>query len=78
MTQVTTITAESREDFGKNCSRRLRRSGRVPAVVYGGGGPAIPIVVDPKALLPIVQSEAGHTTILNLEIHGRAPARVML
>ena len=78
MAQVTTITAEPREDFGKNCSRRLRRSGRVPAVVYGGGGPAIPIVVDPKAVLPIVQSEAGHTAILNLEIHGRTPARVML
>ena len=78
MAQVTTITAQPREDFGKNCSRRLRRSGRVPAVVYGGGGPAIPIVVDPKAVLPIVQSEAGHTAILNLEIHGRTPARVML
>jgi large subunit ribosomal protein L25 len=78
MTQVTAITAESREDFGKNCSRRLRRSGRVPAVVYGGGGPAIPITVDPKGLLSIVQSEAGHTAILNLEIQGRAPARVML
>jgi large subunit ribosomal protein L25 len=78
MLQVPTITAEPREDFGKNCSRRLRRSGRVPAVVYGGGGPAIPIAVDPKGLLSIVHSEAGHTAILNLEIHGRAPARVML
>ncbi len=78
MTQVTTIEAEPREDFGKSCSRRLRRSGRVPAVVYGGGGPAIPIAVDPKELLPIVHSEAGHTAVLNLEIRGRAPARVML
>lgn len=78
MTQVRTIEAELREDFGKSCSRRLRRSGRVPAVVYGGGGPTIPIAVDPKRLLPIVNSEAGHTAILNLEIRGRAPARVML
>jgi large subunit ribosomal protein L25 len=78
MAQVPTISADPREDFGKNCSRRVRRAGRVPAVVYGGGGPAIPIVVDPKGLLPIVHSEAGHTAILNLEIRGRAPARVML
>jgi large subunit ribosomal protein L25 len=78
MAQVPTISADPREEFGKNCSRRVRRSGRVPAVVYGGGGPAIPIVVDPKGLLPIVHSEAGHTAILNLEIRGRAPARVML
>jgi len=78
MTQVTTIAAEPREDFGKNCSRRLRRSGRIPAVVYGGGGPAIPITVNPRGLSPIVHSEAGHTVILNLEVRGRAPARVML
>jgi len=78
MAQITNITAEPREDFGKNYCRRLRRSGRVPAVVYGGGGSAIPIVVDPKGLLSIVGSEAGHTAILNLEIQGRAPARVML
>jgi len=77
MTQVPTIAAEPREDFGKNCSRRLRRSGRIPAVVYGGG-PAIPISVDPRRLSPIVHSEAGHTVILNLEVRGRAPARVML
>ena len=77
MTHVTTIAAEPREDFGKNSSRRLRRSGRIPAVVYGGG-PVIPIAVDPKTLSPIVHSEAGHTVILNLEIRGRAPARVML
>jgi large subunit ribosomal protein L25 len=77
MDEVPTIMAEPREDFGKNCSRRLRRSGRIPAVVYGGG-PAIPITVDPKRLSPIVHSEAGHTVILNLEIRGRAPARVML
>ncbi len=76
--QVPTIAAEPREDFGKNCSRRLRRSGHIPAVVYGGGGPAIPITVDPRRLSPIVHSEAGHTVILNLEVRGRAPARVML
>lgn len=77
MIQVT-IEAEPREEFGKNYSRRLRRSGRVPAVVYGAGGPAIPIAVDPKKLLPVVHSEAGHTAILSLEIRGKAPARVML
>lgn len=34
MTQVS-IPAESRTDFGKGASRRLRRSGRIPAVIYG-------------------------------------------
>jgi len=36
MTQVS-ITAEARSDFGKGASRRLRRAGRIPAVIYGHG-----------------------------------------
>ncbi len=78
MAEVLTIEAEPREDFGKNPARRLRRAGRIPAVVYGGGGPSIPIAVDPHQLSSIIHSEAGHTAILTLEIRGRAPARVML
>jgi large subunit ribosomal protein L25 len=75
---MNTIQAEPREDFGKNASRRLRYSGRIPAVVYGGGGQAIPITVDPKAITQVLYSEAGHNTVLTLEIKGRAPARVLL
>ncbi len=37
------ITAESRSDFGKGASRRLRRAGRIPAVIYGGGAELIHI-----------------------------------
>jgi len=75
---MNTIQAEPREDFGKNASRRLRHAGRIPAVVYGGGGQAIPVVVDPKAISQVLYSEAGHNAVLTLEIKGRAPARVLL
>lgn len=78
MTQILTIEAYPREDFGKNAARRLRRAGQIPAVVYSGGGASIPIVVDPRKLSTVIHSEAGHTAIFNLEIHGKAPARVML
>ncbi|MBU6244647.1 MAG: 50S ribosomal protein L25 [Actinomycetales bacterium] len=40
MTQVS-MTAESRSDFGKGASRRLRRAGRIPAVIYGEGSELI-------------------------------------
>lgn len=76
--QVLSVQAEPREEFGKNLSRRLRRSGRIPGVVYGAGGPSIPLAVDPKAILKILHSEAGHNAIFTLEIEGKAPARVML
>jgi large subunit ribosomal protein L25 len=75
---MNTIQAEPREDFGKNASRRLRHGGRIPAVVYGGGGQAIPVTLDPKAITQVLYSEAGHNTVLTLEITGRAPARVLL
>jgi large subunit ribosomal protein L25 len=78
MTQVLNVEAETREDFGKNAARRLRHAGRIPAVVYGGGGPAIPIVVDPRKITEILHSESGHNAIFTLDIRGKAPARVML
>ena len=78
MTQVQAVEVEPRQDFGKNAARRLRRAGRIPAVVYGGGGPAIPVAVDPKEILQILHSESGHNAIFTLEIRGKAPARVMI
>jgi large subunit ribosomal protein L25 len=78
MTQVINVEAEPREDFGKNAARRTRRAGQVPAVVYGGGGPAIPVSVDPKKITAILHSESGHNAIFTLDIRGKAPARVML
>ena len=46
-----TVSAESRSDFGKNASRRLRSKGMVPAIVYGGTAENLSVAVDPKALL---------------------------
>lgn len=78
MSQAFTVEAEPREDFGKNVSRRFRRAGRVPGVVYGGGGPSIPVTVDPRRIMDVLHSESGHNAIFTLEIKGKAPARVML
>jgi large subunit ribosomal protein L25 len=78
MPEVWSVEADPREDFGKNASRRLRHAGRIPGVVYGGGGPAIPVAVDPKRISAILHSESGHNAIFSLEIKGKAPARVML
>jgi large subunit ribosomal protein L25 len=78
MTQAVTVEAEPREEFGKNVARRLRRTGRIPAVVYGGGGPAIPVTVPPDKIQEILQSESGHNAIFTLEVRSKAPARVMI
>src|SRR5262249_6939951 len=78
MSQTLKVEAEPREDFGKNSSRRTRRAGRIPGVVYGAGGPVIPISVDPVGIREILHSEAGHNSVFSLEIRGKAPARAMI
>ncbi len=78
MIQELTVEAEPREDFGKNASRRLRRLGRLPGIVYGGGGPSVPVTVDPRTIEAILHSESGHNAIFTLEVKGKAPTRAMI
>ncbi len=78
MSEVLNVQAELREQFGKNHARRMRRTGRIPAVLYGDHGPSIPIAVDPKKIQQILHSESGQNAIFTLEIGGKAPARVMI
>jgi large subunit ribosomal protein L25 len=65
------IKAEVRTDFGKNFNRRLRASGMIPAVVYGKGVDATPLVLDPKEVLAILQSDTGRNTIFKLSLAGK-------
>jgi len=66
-----TLKAEKRDGRGKNEARRLRASGRIPAVLYGSEkGKATEIAVDPKNLLRILHSEAGVNTLIGLQLDG--------
>ncbi len=73
-----TVSAESRNDFGKNASRRLRAKGMVPAIVYGGKGENVSVAVDPKSLLRVLRSEAGRNSILKLDIVGHGATNAIL
>jgi len=65
------LEAVRRDTFGRNNAGRLRRQGRIPAVVYGGvGGKAESVSVDPKDLLRILHSEAGENTIITFKLDG--------
>lgn len=76
------LQAEKRETRGKNEAGRLRRAGRVPAVLYGSDGNVarepMAIAVDPKAVLRILHSESGANTIIGLSIAGGDTTRVMI
>jgi large subunit ribosomal protein L25 len=67
----TTLQAEKRAGRGKNEARRLRASGRIPAVLYGAEkGKAVEVSVDPKVLSRLLHSESGVNTLIGLELDG--------
>jgi len=74
-----TLTAEARTGRGKNEARRLRRSGKLPAVVYGGeDSVGIPVSVDPKVLLEIFHSESGVNTLIDLSVDDGNASQVLV
>ncbi len=64
------IDANKRELQGKGASRRLRTIGKVPGVVYGGGGTAQSIELDHNNLFHKLRQEAFHASVLSLNIEG--------
>jgi len=68
--QVEVVEAQPRPDSsrGKNEARRLRVSGRVPAVVYGAKKDTLAVSLDPKVISRILSSESGHNTIFDLQV----------
>lgn len=69
MDQVT-LHAEVRTDKGSRATRRLRRSGRVPAVVYGHELAPVAVFVDTKDLFAALHTEAGFNALISVDIEG--------
>jgi large subunit ribosomal protein L25 len=66
-----------REGKGKQAAKRLRREGRVPAILYGGKTPQS-ISVDPKAVLKMIHGHEGSTQLLDLMENGGTPTRMAI
>ena len=71
MAAIKQLAAVARSGTGKGAARSVRREGRVPAVIYGGGVKPEPISVDYKDVNKFIY--AGHflTSIFELELDGR-------
>jgi large subunit ribosomal protein L25 len=65
------VEAAPRAERGKNEARRLRASGRVPAVLYGGKGDAITLSVNTKQVNAILRSQSGHNTLFQVDLNGK-------
>jgi len=69
--QKVVVEAAPRAQRGKNEARRLRLTGRVPAVLYGGKGSAITLSVNAKQVNAILRSESGHNTLFQVDLGGK-------
>jgi large subunit ribosomal protein L25 len=66
----TKLTAERREGAGKGVARKLRASGRVPAVFYGHGTEPVSLSVDARELLHLLHVNSGTNLLVDLLIDG--------
>jgi large subunit ribosomal protein L25 len=64
------IDVHRRESSGKNANRRLRTSGWVPAVVYGGGKEPVPIQINRREFLDLWRHGSGENTVFLLKLAG--------
>jgi len=71
------LVAEFRDDQGKGASRRLRRTGKVPAILYGGHQDARALVLDHARLILMLDNERFYSTILSLKVGDQKQAAVL-
>ena len=72
MSDQLTLAAETREQVGKGASRSLRRSGRVPAVIYGNKQDPLAIHVEEKALMRLLMTGHFMNSVVMVEAGGGA------
>jgi large subunit ribosomal protein L25 len=71
------FTAFPRNTEGRGASRRMRRGGKAPGIVYGGKTAPQPIELDHNALIHALRNEAFHSSILTMKVDG-ASTQVLL
>ena len=71
---ATTLTVTPRDAEGSRANRRLRRSGRIPGVIYGGGEDAMPISVDARELRHALHASGA---VVELSLDGKTTNAVL-
>src|SRR5262245_52802338 len=71
------LTIEARESTGKGPARRLRRAGRVPAILYGGSAP-VNVSIDPRDVYRLIHGHEGGTQLLQVTFGTSADKRMAI
>jgi len=68
MSNANTLNAEIRKDTGKGASRRLRHSGKIPAIIYGSGKETVALTLQHSELFHALENESFYSSIITLKI----------
>lgn len=71
------IKATPRQEQGSSASRRLRKAGKLPGIIYGGEGEAMPITMDHNELFHMLKKEAFHSSLLTVDVDGKKETVVL-
>ncbi len=77
MSQDFDLIADFRQDQGKGASRRLRREGKIPAIIYGGGRPPRALSFDHNKVLHQMESESFYSSVLNVKVGDKSQAAIV-
>lgn len=70
MAEITALSAEPRAQAGKGPARAIRRSGRVPGIIYGGGGGSVLISLEPRELGRALAKRGFFATLVDVTVDG--------
>ncbi|MEO0076545.1 MAG: 50S ribosomal protein L25 [candidate division WOR-3 bacterium] len=72
------LNVEQRDKAGKSISKKLRKNGMIPAVVYGHGDEAIKLAVNEKEFNKLLEKIKGHSPIIDLQINDRPAIKAII
>src|SRR5262245_63087341 len=71
------LSIQTRDGIGKGAAKRLRRAGRVPAILYGGASP-VNIAVAPRDILRLIHGHEGSTQLLKVSFGESSEPRMAI
>ncbi|AMO37664.1 50S ribosomal protein L25/general stress protein Ctc [Thauera humireducens] len=69
--------ATKRDAQGTSASRRLRRAGQLPGIIYGASGDALPVTFDHNELYHLLKKEVFHSSVLTIDVDGKKETVVL-
>ena len=77
MSEEFNLIAEMRDDQGKGASRRLRRQGKVPAIIYGAGREPRSLMFDHNKVIQQLEDPSFYSSILNIKVGDKSRAAIV-